>query len=126
MRFNFPKTARLSSKTELDKVFRSKQKFVAYPLRFQWLTTSNENTKVVIGCPKRNLKLAVDRNLVKRRMKEAYRTSITELKENVALANTGINIAIIFIGNETTAFDVIQTKMIAGLEHIKTELEGNE
>ena len=45
----------------------------AYPVRGVFRHSEEESTQVLFSVPKRQFKHAVDRNLIRRRMKEAYR-----------------------------------------------------
>ncbi len=74
----FPKSERLCSKFLIDKLFESgnSKSFSAYPLRLVIRLTDNEtDTQLLISVPKRFFKHAVDRNRVKRQVREAYRNN---------------------------------------------------
>lgn len=75
-RFTFPKEEKLKSKKLIETLFTQGEAVTQYPLKL--IYTSCELPKEVkvqaaISVPKRNFKLAVKRNRIKRLIREAYR-----------------------------------------------------
>lgn len=74
MKQTFPKKEHLKRKKILDKLFAEKNKISAYPLLLFYLETSLPEEEVQIqagvSVAKRNHKLAVTRNRIKRLMRE--------------------------------------------------------
>lgn len=76
---SFGKGHRLCNKTLLETLFSQGRGFFAYPFRCAYLISDtlpgrkSEPVQIVITVSKRNHKHAVDRNLIKRRIREAYR-----------------------------------------------------
>ncbi len=75
-------------------------------------TTSQKLTQVLFSVPKRQFKHAVDRNLIRRRMKEAYRL-------NKSLLSGTFSIAFIYIGKEIEKYEVIEKGMKSALRKVK-------
>ncbi len=73
----FPKSHRLCSKYLIDKLFEPgcSKSFSAYPLRLVIRKVEEGDTQLLISVPKRFFKHAVDRNRVKRQVREAYRNN---------------------------------------------------
>ncbi len=117
MKQSFTKAERLNSKKIIDQLFeKGSEKTEAvflYPFRVVCLyaiVTDLKPTSILISVSKRLFKKAVDRNLIKRRIKEAYR-----LNKNLIYNSKSIifpsNIAFVFVGKEILPFDQIESKM---------------
>ena len=78
---SFPRRERLKSKKRIARLFEQGKSGFVYPVRYVLLDDSAEESvagkdrslSVLISVPKRHHKRAVERNLIKRRMREAYR-----------------------------------------------------
>lgn len=73
MDFRLRPQERLKSKILIEELFKSGKGFVSYPIKIQYLAQNTQQHKVAFSVPKRNFKRAVDRNRIKRLMREAYR-----------------------------------------------------
>lgn len=76
-RQTFRKEERLTSATAITRLFDDGNSFVVYPLKVVWMSSSLSHplpAQVAFAVSRRNFRRAVDRNLLKRRMREAYRT----------------------------------------------------
>lgn len=72
----FTKEERLCSRKLLDLLFKNGSSFLLYPYRVSYLFVPDRKgypVQVVINVAKKRYKRAVDRNLIKRRSREAYR-----------------------------------------------------
>lgn len=72
---SFPKTIKLKSPLAVAAVFSQGQRFTGYPIVgfLRWLPFDGQPLRVAIAVPKRRVRHAVDRNLQKRRLREAFR-----------------------------------------------------
>ena len=115
----FSKQERLKSRKIIGQLFKGGESFVAYPLRVVWipaepvstLPATSENpaepgAQLAISVPKRNFKTAVARNLLKRRIREAYRLHKHELYEK--LADRRIALMFMYIAKEELSFAEIE------------------
>jgi ribonuclease P protein component len=100
---------RIKSKILIDKLFNdgNSRAMTVFPLRFVYVTNeSNETNNILISVPKRYLKHAVDRNKVKRQIREAYRKN----KDIIADRND-ISMAFIWIDNKIQNTGVVESKV---------------
>jgi ribonuclease P protein component len=124
MNYKFPKAERLNSKKIINQLFEKGSEktnsVFLYPFRVVYLSISkpSENpTAILISISKRSFKKAVDRNLIKRRMKEAYRLNKSIIHENGA-ADFPSNIAFMYVGKEILPYALIESKMKIVLQKI--------
>jgi len=116
-RFVLPRDSKLKSRKKIGFLFQSGKSKVVFPLKAIW--QKGEKTQVAVSVPKRNFKKAVDRNLLKRRMREAWRQD-PNLPQ-------GIEVIFIFIGNKPADFNEINNAMLSLVKRISTSIsESND
>ncbi len=119
--YSFPKEEHLCRKKLIEELF-SKQgsSFGVYPLRIVWIprvSPSAAPPQVLISVSKRTFKRAVDRNRLKRLIREAYRLNKYRLVEQPgghAVALLGI----IFTGKEKSPLALVEKKLISALHRL--------
>lgn len=111
MKFTFNKKEKLKSEKLITKLFAEGQTVIAYPLRMVYLPIAFDDAvkvKAGVSVSKRNFKNAVDRNRIKRLMREAYR-----LQKGAYFNNFSGSYAlmILYIGKDGTDFETVKAKM---------------
>jgi len=113
----FCKEERLCSKVLLQALFTSGSSFLIYPYRVSWLIatqTQNFPVQIVIGVSKKKFKLSVDRNLIKRKIKEVYRLNKQELLYNPLITQDyKILLSINYIGKDIVSQNMFEAKLKA-------------
>lgn len=113
--YTFKKEERLCNKRLIDKLFHSGSSFLCYPFKASWLYHTEPQqypVQVLFSVPKRRYKRAVDRNLIKRCMRESYRLHKQQSLYNLLQsADKTIVLSVGYIGKEIAPYSVIEKKM---------------
>jgi ribonuclease P protein component len=118
----FTKAERLYGQTTLDKLFDTGKSFNNYPFKAIWLEVAEGTTpiRVVISAPKRIYKRAVDRNRVKRMIREAYRKNKADIYQK--LGDKKIHLLLIYTAKTIMEYKEIEDKIIITLQRITTTI----
>jgi len=81
--------------------------------------------KTGVGVSGRNFKKAVQRNKVKRLLREAYRTEKTPLHEHLSNSGKQVAVFILYIDKAEPVFAVIKDKMPLVIKRLVKELNEN-
>ncbi len=113
------KKERLCSKTAIDALFLpggERGVVMAYPWRAVWRINSGRrvsNAQFLISVPKKRLRHAVDRVLMRRRCREAYRLNRAILPED-----SNADIAFVYVGSGLTSYQDAERSVVRILSKI--------
>ena len=125
---SFKKSERLKSKKQIDLLFVRGKIIYEFPVKTVWLTSELEMgnpVQVGFAVSKRHYKKAVDRNRLKRIMREAYRLNKSQLTKKVEDLNIHLAVMLIYTGNNLTSFKEVEDKIIVILNRLVIELNGS-
>jgi len=133
-RFTFKKEERLSRKKLIDELFKSGSSFYLTPFKIIFTplaplnlpegeTSSQQSypAQVLITVSTKNFKRAVDRNKIKRLIREVYRMNKHVLYDSLKKKNIQLIFAILYNSKTIEPFDFIQQKLIAVLNKLAAE-----
>ena len=116
----FPKQERLSSRKQIEELFKKGESFTLYPIKTVYLKkpqAANNSHQVLVTVPKRNFKKAVERNKLKRRIKEAYRLNKQQLDSQSR--EFYLVIGYIYVGRKIADYQLIADKLKQSLERLR-------
>lgn len=123
----FYKEERLCSKKSLDLLFKKGSSFLLYPYRATYFfdaQLSKFPVQVVINVAKKRYKHANDRNLVKRRTREAYRLQkSTLLYEPLANKEQLLLLGLQYVGKKIYPYEFLEKRLGQLLKKLLVQIE---
>jgi ribonuclease P protein component len=117
--FSFGKEEKLCSRKRIAEVFVRGKVVFSHPLKVSFIARneSEDPSLFLVSVPKRNLKKAVNRNRVKRLMRESIRLNKNILSDS----RNKFDICIVYTGKKIPKPEVIDIKIKDVLEKIKED-----
>ncbi len=126
MRFTFRKAERLKSVQTINELYKSGISGFIRPFRYSYLVSKSEvdnhPVKILIAVSKKRLNKATDRNLVRRRIREAYRLNRHIISETLNNENLNLALIITYVGEGVEKWEVIEKKIVILLRDISKRL----
>lgn len=105
---------RLRGEIRVNSLFAEGHSFVVYPFRVVFRTQPPKpvaGAAFLVSIPKRNFKRAVKRNLLKRRIREAFRLHKTTLNDTLGRAGMALDMAILYLDKEVLPYEILAKQM---------------
>ena len=116
MRARFPKRERLSGKTEISELFSKGSFFYLKPFKVFFLLGDHdvsEPPQLLVSVPKSKFSHATDRNLLKRRIREAYRNSKADILDRLSVSGINLKkIGLVYVEDELFSFVNIKAQIM--------------
>jgi ribonuclease P protein component len=123
--FKFPKKQKLCSETVIKEMFSNGKSFTTSAVRLVWKEDNNQDeaaVKSIIVVPKKKIRLAVKRNIIRRRMKEAYRLHKIELENMLKDRKLQLSIAMIYQKEKILPYKTMEEEIKLILERLSKEI----
>ena len=131
--FTYQKSDKLKSRKQTQHLFSTGQAINVFPIRLIYTIepiTSSINTPSLasllqagVGAPSRTFRKAVQRNRVKRLLREAYRLEKPNFISQAALDNKRVNLFFLYTDGLVLTQAVIQAKVKEALSLLVTKLK---
>lgn len=106
-------------------MFKDGRAVSAFPVRISYrlLDAADHVLQAGFSASSRNFKKAVDRNRIKRLLRENYRKQKPELYDVLVASGKRLAIFIIYTGKEVPAFEFVEEKMKLALKKLIEQLK---
>lgn len=127
-RFGFGKKEKLKSRKRIEELFLNGKNFSVFPLRVTYQFSPSEETAVQVGVTagKKYFKKAVDRNRIKRLIREAYRLKKHELTEVLKQKQQSCSLFFMYVDKTIPSFPVVKDAMNKCLKRLEKLTPQNE
>jgi ribonuclease P protein component len=124
----FTKYERLCSRKAIQHLFETGLSFNVPPFRVLWMKAESGTpypARIAISIPKTAFRKAVQRNLLRRRIREAYRKNKHFLYEYLSLKSSSLVFILLYSGKEIIPYRKIENKIIVTLQRLIEAYEKN-
>ena len=127
-RFTIKKKERLKHRKSISEAYTNGRTIQVYPLRAYYTEVTSTDSllvKAAFAIPKRNFKKSVDRNLLKRKMREAYRLNQYLFKDRISGARQ-INLVLLYFIRDKLSYQIIEKAAQKILKRLAKELQPSD
>lgn len=123
--FTLGKNERLKSRKAIEHLFREGKRFTVPPFSILYTVITNGELKAGVGVSTKNFKKAVDRNKIKRLVREAYRLQKNDLHQQIKTKSKGLHIFIIYNSREIPGYNLVYEKLSIILKKLLKKIDEN-
>ena len=123
--FSYNKFEKLKSRKQIELLFAKGKSISAFPVKVFYFPVEHtplHPVQVGVGVSARNFKKAVDRNAIKRRMREAYRLHKLPLYEQLVAQQKSLAVFILCIDKQMPTTAALQDLMPTVIEKLIKQL----
>ncbi len=129
--FTLGKDEKLKSRKQIDQLFAEGKSFAVNPFRVYYVVnvpiaigrSMVNELQFGIGVGAKIFTKAVDRNRIKRLVREAWRLQKNELKEKLKASGKQLNVFFIYTGKELPDFKTVKDKVAVALKKLADKID---
>ena len=110
-RFTFTKEERVTGDPRIETLFARGRSFMAYPFKVIFLENEcsvSMPVSVLITVPKKRVRSAVQRNRIKRLIREAYRLNRHLFDRSLLRENVRLDIAFVYVKDDNANYPMVE------------------
>ncbi len=121
---SFPKKERLCSHILIQELLKNGNSIFVFPFRCIWTITEHHEIplQIAFSVPKKRFKHAHDRNLIKRRLRNAYRLQKSPIIETLKATNQSMLCLMVYNTSEILEYPILEEKINSILNRIQQQL----
>lgn len=119
-RYTFKKNEKLKSRKAIEQLFREGKSFSNFPFKIIWKFNEMASAELQAGftVSSKQFKKAVDRNRIKRLIRESYRLQKGQLQVQMKNKQKCLSVFFIYVGNELPEYSFIFEKTGKAIKHL--------
>lgn len=118
-RYFLKKEDKLKSRKAIDELFKTGKSFSNFPVKVIWLPANKAGIlQACMGVSSRNFKKAVDRNRIKRLMREAWRLQKNSLHNHLEQNNTKMSVFLLYVGKDLPSYELVYAKVGSAIKRL--------
>ena len=127
--FSLGRGERLKSRKQIEQLFKEGKKISLFPLYVYYqviqpaTNDSRRLTRIGVGVSSKNFKKAVDRNRIKRLIRESYRLQRPNFSNTIKANNQQLNMFFIYRGKELPDYRFVYERVAMALQKISLDIE---
>lgn len=122
---HFTQRERLRSKKRIERLIFKSRSLTVSPLKAKFEITSeagNSPVEVLFSVPKSKFKKAVERNRIRRRLRESYRKNKHALYNVLVSGKTSMKLIILYMSDKEMTYVESEEKIVLILQRLATEV----
>ena len=124
-KFTLGKKERLKSRKAIEALFTNGKSFPVGHLRTLYRVIEEKELQLAVGVSARHFKKAVERNRIKRLIKESYRLEKLPLKDKLLELQKGLHVFISYTGRTIPTFQEIRAGVLTVINKLVKTIHEN-
>lgn len=122
---SYAKAEKLKSRKALNALFTGGKSFAVFPVKVFWMPAEHNSDQPIqagVGVSARHFKKAVDRNRIKRLLRECYRLNKHGLLATLDAKEKKVVVFFLYVGKELPDYTLLNEKMQQALTKFEEQL----